>query len=81
MPSRAEAEVFIVELVRARFARARTVQLKPDTNLITSGIVDSFSFMDLVAEIEKKFGITLDLYDFERLTTLGGLCDAVATGS
>ena len=80
MVDQAEAQEFVQKLLRERFPKAKSMTIVPETNLIAAGIVDSFSFMDLLTEIEQKFGVSVDIgaHEFESLTTLGGLCAAVS---
>lgn len=44
-------------------------------NVIDRGIVDSLQFLELVARLEDRAGVTLDLFDVDPdvLTTVGGL--------
>ncbi len=46
-----------------------------DLDLRTSGMIDSFGFLELVAAIEDEFGIELDFegLDPDQITTLGPL--------
>jgi acyl carrier protein len=49
-------------------------QINDDTSLTDSGIVDSMGFVELVGNVEDKFGYEIDLDEFdpEEFTTLGG---------
>ncbi len=51
-----------------------------DFNLIERGVVDSIEFLDLVARLEERAGVQLDLFDADPdvLTTVGGLVDTLA---
>ena len=47
----------------------------PDANLMDSGLLDSLGFVDLVAALERRFGITVnvlevDLADFESVSSI-----------
>lgn len=79
MVNKIEAEKLLQQLLRERFPQAKSMIILSETNLIEAGIVDSFSFMDLLTEIEQKFGISVNIgdHEFESLTTLGGLCEAI----
>ena len=53
----------------------------PDTfDFLMEGIVDSFGVLELIAGIEKEFGLELDMsgIDSEQMTLLGPLSDYVA---
>lgn len=56
-------------------------------NIIDSGLVDSLRFLELVTNLERRAGVTLDLFDVDPdlLTTIGGLvellCNAHQTQS
>jgi len=52
-------------------------RIDDDFDLFGSGALDSLSFLDLIATIERMLGQRLDLaeLDFDKLGTLGGLVD------
>jgi len=53
----------------------------PTTDLFEAGLIDSFGFVDLVAFLEKTFGVALsddDLGSFE-MSTLAGMSTLVCT--
>jgi len=49
--------------------------VEEDTNLLLSGVLDSLGFIDLLAFLEERAGLTLDLaeLDPEEFTSIGGL--------
>lgn len=55
-------------------------ELSDETDLIGSGLLDSFDFVQLLAFTEKLAGREVDLSDIdvESFTTLGGFCAHVA---
>lgn len=71
--------------------RAEIAGIKPDisditggqTSLTASGLFDSLSFLNLLAEIEKEFKVDIDLFmhDPEYFTTLKGLTSIVVDAS
>lgn len=79
MASHDEIVSFIVERVLARSAKARGSELNKTKSLVAAGLIDSFSFLELVTEVEERFRVQLDLgaYDFEEVSTVEGLCGAV----
>jgi acyl carrier protein len=78
-----EVRLFVIEHLRARFPKARQSVLEPQTNLIAAGILDSFAFLALVSELERRFSVSVDLggYEFDTITTLAGLCDAIVASA
>ena len=48
-------------------------------DLVASGIIDSMSFVDLIASLEREFGVQLDLSDIDvDELTVGGLIRQIA---
>ena len=84
MPTRdAAVQDFVVAHLRTRYPKARVVPLEARTNLVAAGVLDSFAFLDLLSEVEQRFDIQIDVgqFEFEVLSTLGGLCDAAVASS
>jgi acyl carrier protein len=54
-------------------------ELAPDTQLISSGLVDSFSLMDIALFVEDKFGVRIEDTELnaETFDTLQQLTDLV----
>ncbi|HYX70109.1 MAG TPA: hypothetical protein VE825_13310 [Terriglobales bacterium] len=52
------------------------IQISEDTNLLESGLLDSFSFVDLILFLETNTGAKMDLVDIspEEFTVVKGLC-------
>ena len=52
------------------------IEIKPDTDLLGSGVLDSLGFIDLVAFIEESTGIQLDLLEIDpdAFSRVQGLC-------
>lgn len=80
MPQRDEVKKYVIERLHQRSPQSRKMQLGDDTSLLETGILDSFALLDLVSEVEQKFGIQVDVgnYEFEQFSTLGGFCDAIS---
>jgi acyl carrier protein len=74
-----QVKSFVEERLNERLPELAGKSLDPRASLVATGIVDSFSFLELVAEVEAKFGTAIDLgqYDFEEVSSLEGLCRAV----
>lgn len=53
-----------------------------DLNLVTSGILDSMGFVELVGRLEQEFHVEVDFEGMDPgdFTTLGGLARCVARG-
>jgi len=72
----------ILDALEAKLARAGHAREALDgaTNLIASGIVDSFGFLELVAALEAKTGVEIDFdgHDPEQFVTLSGLEQVLA---
>ena len=52
------------------------IEVNPQTDLLSSGLLDSLAFIDLIAYIEEGTGAQIDLMeiDLEEFTTIEGLC-------
>ena len=55
-------------------------ELKDSFDLVKSGLLDSMAFVDLVAELEKKYGVEIDFEEAsgsDNFTSLGGLAEII----
>lgn len=71
----------IVERLGALFAQSFHIEVpSPDTDLLESGILDSFQFVELLAQLEEHFGLRLRIDDIELddLRTLARIARMVA---
>ena len=60
------ADPAIVERLGALFAQSFHIEVpSPDTDLLESGILDSFQFVELLAQLEQYFGLRLRIDDLE----------------
>ena len=56
----------IADRLGALFAETFHVEVpSPDTDLLESGLLDSFQFVELLAELERQFGLRLRIDDIE----------------
>jgi acyl carrier protein len=57
--------------------------LDDETDLLATGIIDSFGFLDLISEIEDRTGLSLDFggLDPDSLLSLRGLIEKFMAGS
>ena len=60
------ADAAIVERLGVLFAQSFHIEVPaPDTDLLESGILDSFQFVELLAQLEQDFGLRLRIDDIE----------------
>jgi acyl carrier protein len=52
-----DTQARIVEIIHR--ISASTITPAPDESLFDTGVLDSFALVDVVAELEKEFGITI----------------------
>lgn len=69
---------FILELVKEKLVLFNIGfdEVNDDFDLVKSGLLDSMSFIDLVAELEEKYALEIDFEqaaEREDFTHLGGL--------
>jgi len=69
----------ILEFIREKFGKQINGELSEETPLLSSGIVDSFGFLELFDFIEKEFGISInpDEVDFEDFDTPAKIADYI----
>jgi acyl carrier protein len=81
-PDDNRARALILELLGPSMKRADLCadDLDDSFNVVDAGLLDSIGFMELLAQVEQRRGVPLDLYDADpdRLTTLGGLVELAA---
>jgi acyl carrier protein len=71
----------IREFILTRYLPGETAEnLRDDTPLQTSGILDSLATIQMVTFLEKQFGIELDVYDIsiERFNRIEDIAASVA---
>jgi D-alanine--poly(phosphoribitol) ligase subunit 2 len=72
----------ITERLGALFAETFHIEVpSPDTDLLESGLLDSFQFVELLLQLERRFGVRLRIDDIELddLRTLARIARVVAT--
>lgn len=70
----------LVEQLGELFAEALHIQAPaPDADLLEEGVLDSFQFVELLAHMEKKFNLRIDIaeVDLEDLRTLESIAELV----
>ena len=71
----------IIERLGALFVESFHVEVpSPDTDLLETGILDSFQFVELLYELEQRFGfrIKIENIDLDDLRTLSRIARLVA---
>jgi D-alanine--poly(phosphoribitol) ligase subunit 2 len=73
----------IIERLGALFVESFHIEVpSPDTDLLETGILDSFQFVELLFQLEQDFGlrIKIDDIDLDDLRTLARIARLVAAG-
>ena len=71
----------IIERIGAVFVESFHIEVpSPDTDLLETGILDSFQFVELLFELEQRFGfrIKIESIDLDDLRTLSRIARLVA---
>ena len=71
----------IIERLGAVFVESFHIEVpSPDTDLLETGILDSFQFVELLFELEQRFGfrIKIESIDLDDLRTLSRIARLVA---
>jgi D-alanine--poly(phosphoribitol) ligase subunit 2 len=71
----------VIERISTVFAESFHIEVpSPDTDLLESGILDSFQFVELLVQLEQRFGlrIKIDDIDLDDLRTLSRIARLVA---
>jgi methoxymalonate biosynthesis acyl carrier protein len=74
----------LTQQISALFREKLHLQVpSPDTDLIDTGLVDSLTFVEFLAQLEQEFGVHLSLDDLEldRFRTVTRIAAFVATKS
>ena len=67
----------LIDWIKANKRISNQVEISADTELLGSGILDSFGFLDLIVHVESKTGLQIDLADAdpEEFAVVRGLCN------
>jgi acyl carrier protein len=71
-----------IERVRRLMLDVMHVEVESiDTDLIDTGVIDSLALVELIFQIEREFGIAiqLDEVSVERFRTVGGIADLLTS--
>ena len=80
-------EETILEFLRSRFrASIGRTAVDRDTPLFSSGIVDSFGVLELIAFLEQQFGVEIDpalheIGEFDSVARIASLVTALKAGA
>jgi acyl carrier protein len=74
--SQEELQQAVIQWIQANKRTSNHVDISADTELLGTGILDSFSFLDLIVHIENKTGAQIDLADADpaEFAVVRGLC-------
>ena len=53
----------LIDWIKSNKRTSNHADISPDTELLESGILDSFAFLDLILDVESKTGLQIDLAD------------------
>ena len=72
----------VIEWIKANRRTSNHVEITEDTELLGTGILDSFGFLDLIVHIEGKTGVQIDLADADpaEFAVVRGLCNLAWKG-
>jgi len=67
----------LIDWIKANKRTSNHVEISADTELLGSGILDSFGFLDLIVHVESKTGLQIDLADADpgEFAVVRGLCN------
>jgi len=75
--------MFILERLEGQLAAAGLTpdETRDDYDLLSEGVIDSFGVVEMILELEQRFGVTLDFEDadLDDITEIGPLSAYVAT--
>jgi acyl carrier protein len=72
----------ILQFIRDRFLDGQGSGLEPTTTLVECGVLDSFNFVILLAFIDERFGVSLDLgASTERFETVDAIASLILTSA
>jgi acyl carrier protein len=74
--SQEQLQQLVIDWIKANKRTSNQVEIAGDTELLGTGILDSFGFLDLIMHIEGKTGLQVDLADADpgEFAIVGGLC-------
>jgi acyl carrier protein len=75
--SQEQLQQLVIDWIKGNKRTSNHVEIAVDTELLGTGILDSFGFLDLIMHIESKTGLQIDLADADpgEFAVVGGLCN------
>jgi acyl carrier protein len=75
--SQEQLQQLVIDWIKANKRTSNHVEIAGDTELLGTGILDSFGFLDLIMHIEGKTGLQVDLADADpsEFAVVRGLCN------
>ena len=75
--SQEQLQQLVIEWIRANKRTSSQEEISADTELLGTGILDSFGFLDLIVHIESQTGFQIDLAEADPadFTVVRGLCN------
>lgn len=75
--SQEQLQQAVIQWIQANKRTSNQVEISADTELLGTGILDSFGFLDLIMHIESATGIQIDLADADpgEFAVVRGLCN------
>lgn len=75
--TREQVEALLIAWIHANTRNTEQVSISRDTELLESGLLDSFGLLELVVYLEDKTGLQIDLAnaDASAFALVKGICD------
>jgi acyl carrier protein len=75
--SQEQLQQLVIEWIKVNKRTSKQVEISGGTELLGTGILDSFGFLDLIMHIESKTGLQIDLADADpgEFAVVRGLCN------
>ena len=75
--SHEKLQQLVIDWIKINKRRSTHEEISADTELLGTGILDSFGFIDLIVHIESKTGLHIDLADADpaEFSFVRGLCN------
>jgi acyl carrier protein len=77
-----QLQQLVIEWIKANKRTSNQVEISADTELLGTGVLDSFGFLDLILHIESKAGLQIELADADpgEFAVVRGLCNLALKG-
>ncbi|PYU24199.1 MAG: hypothetical protein DMG32_14485 [Acidobacteria bacterium] len=72
-----QLQQLVIEWIKANKRTSNHAEIAAETELLGTGILDSFGFLDLIMHIESKTGLQINLADADpsQFAVVRGLCN------